>query len=92
MSNRQKSIISNFSERPRKHARTGDDPDALALGDTARSARIQAGLTQDQLALTSGVGRDTIMAIENGRGSVGLGKALRVLKALGLRIVPQERS
>ena len=86
-----KSAISNFSIHQRKHARAGDDPDARALGDTIRSARVEAGLTQDQLALTSGVGRDTIIALENGRGGVGLGKALRVLKALGLRIVPQER-
>lgn len=84
-------MITNFQSRPRKHAKTGTDPDALALGDTVREARIRSGLTQDQLALTSGVGRDTVMAIENGRGSVSLGRALRVLKALGLRIVPKER-
>jgi HTH-type transcriptional regulator/antitoxin HipB len=81
----------NFSQRARGHARQGDDPDALALGEIIRISRVDAGLTQDQLALASGVGRDTVMAIENGRGSVGLGKALRVIKALGLRIVPQER-
>lgn len=81
----------NFSLRVRGHARRGNDPDALALGEIIRISRVDAKLTQDQLALASGVGRDTIMALENGRGSVGLGKALRVIKALGLRIVPQER-
>jgi DNA-binding XRE family transcriptional regulator len=48
-------------------------------------------LTQDQLALASGVSRDTIIAVENGRGSVRLGNALRVLKALGLHFVTKER-
>jgi DNA-binding XRE family transcriptional regulator len=85
------STRTNFSPKARGHARRGDDPDALALGEIVRTARINAQLTQDQLALASGVGRDTVIAIENGRGSVGLGKALQVIKALGLRIVPQER-
>jgi len=81
----------NFSPRARGHARQGDDPDALALGEIVRATRIDAQLTQDQLALASGVGRDTIIAIENGRGTVGLGKALRVIKTLGLRVLPPER-
>lgn len=85
------STRTNFSPKVRGHARRGDDPDALALGEIVRTARIGAELTQDQLALASGVGRDTVIAIENGRGTVGLGKALQVIKALGLRIVPQER-
>lgn len=85
------STKTNFSSRVRGHARRGNDPDALVLGEIIRTSRIDAQLTQDQLALASGVGRDAIMALENGRGSVGLGKALRVIKALGLRIVPQER-
>lgn len=82
----------NFSVRARGHARQGDDLDALALGEVIRASRVDAQLTQEQLALTAGVGRDTVIAIENGRGTVGLGKALRVIKALGLRIVPQERA
>jgi DNA-binding XRE family transcriptional regulator len=81
----------NFSPRARGHARKGDDPDALALGEIVRATRIDAQLTQDRLALASGVGRDTIIAIENGRGTVGLGKALRVIKTLGLRVLPPER-
>lgn len=85
------STKTNFSPRARGHARQGEDPDARALGEVVRASRVEAQLTQEQLAMAAGVGRDTVMAIENGRGSVGLGKALRVIKALGLRILPQER-
>lgn len=84
-------MATNFSSKARRHAHRGDDPDALALGDTVRSTRVASGLTQDQLALAAGVGRDTVIAIESGRDSVRLGNALRVLKALGLQIVSQER-
>jgi HTH-type transcriptional regulator/antitoxin HipB len=86
------STKANFSARARAHARQGEDPDARLLGEVIRTSRVDAQLTQEQLALAAGVGRDTVIAIENGRGSVGLGKALRVIKALGLRIVPQERA
>lgn len=88
----KKSVITNFSRQPRRHAQRGNDPDVLALGDSVRAARIDSGLTQDQLALVSGVSRDTVMALEGGRGSITLGNALRVLKALGLQLRPQERS
>lgn len=87
-----KSVPANLSIVPRRHSRRGSEPEALALGDAVRAARIDNGLTQDQLALVSGVSRDTVMALEGGRGSVTLGKALRVMKALGLHIRPQERS
>ncbi|NII11734.1 helix-turn-helix domain-containing protein [Oleiagrimonas sp. C23AA] len=62
-----------------------------ALGERVRATRVGAGLTQDQLALASGVSRDTLIAVENGRESVRLGSALRVLKALGLHVVVKER-
>lgn len=86
-----KSDKTNFSVHVRRHARQGDDPDLRALGEAVRVARIDAGLTQDQLALASGVSRDTVIAVENGRGSVRLGNALRVLKVLGLQVVAGER-
>jgi y4mF family transcriptional regulator len=87
----KKSEKTNFSSRARSHARQGHAPDLLALGERVRATRVEAGLTQDQLALASGVSRDTVIAVENGRGSVRLGNALRVLKALGLHFVTRER-
>ncbi len=82
-----KSVNANLSSKARKHARQGDDADLLAVSGTIRAARAAAGLTQAQLALVSGVGRDTIIALENARPSVSLGSALRVMKGLGLTII-----
>ena len=72
----------------RKHARRGDNADLLALASAVRAARTGAGLTQAQLALVSGVGRDTVIALENARPGVALGSALRVMKGLGLTLAP----
>ncbi|GEM_PF-1597956 len=79
-----KSEKSNLGPRARRHAQRGDDADLLALADAVRAARSQAGLTQSELALVSGVGRDTVIALENGRPGVSLGNALQVMKGLGL--------
>jgi DNA-binding XRE family transcriptional regulator len=76
----------NFSSRVRSHARQGQDADLLALAAQVRMARAAAGLTQAQLSLVSGVGRDTVMALESARPGVSLGSALRVMRGLGLTI------
>ena len=76
---------------PRGHARRGDDADLLALADAVRTARTEAGLSQANLALVCGVGRDTVIALENGRSGVSLGPALRVLKGVGLTLAPVSR-
>ncbi|WP_211242918.1 helix-turn-helix transcriptional regulator [Sinimarinibacterium sp. CAU 1509] len=86
-----KSPKTNFSRIARGHAQRGNDADLLALADTVRAARTDANLTQADLALVSGVGRDTIIALENGRPGVSLGSALRVLKGLGLTLAPVPR-
>jgi DNA-binding XRE family transcriptional regulator len=83
-----KSAKTNFASSARRHARRGDNVDLLALAAAVRAARAQAGLTQAQLALVSGVGRDTVIALENARLSVSLGHALRVMKGLGLTLKP----
>jgi len=83
-----KSTKTNFSGAARKHARRGDNTDLLALAAAVRAARTHAALTQAQLALVSGVGRDTVIALENGRPGVSLGHALRVMKGLGLTLAP----
>lgn len=85
-----KSDKSNLQPQPRRHAQRGDDADLLALAAAIRAARSEAALTQDQLALVSGVGRDTVMALENARPGVSLGAALRVMRGLGLTIAPTQ--
>lgn len=83
-----KSEKTHIASRARRHARRGNNADLLALAAAVRAARTSSGLTQDQLALVSGVGRDTVMALENARPGVSLGSALRVMKGLGLTIAP----
>ncbi len=85
-----KSDKTNFRSTARRHAQRGDDADLLALAEAIRAARADAALTQAQLALVSGVGRDTVIALENARPGVSLGHALRVMKGLGLTIAPAQ--
>jgi DNA-binding XRE family transcriptional regulator len=88
----RKSATTHLPLRARKHAKRGADADLLNLAAAVREARATAGLTQAQLALVSGVGRDTVMALENARPGVSLGSALRVVKGLGLTIIPSART
>ncbi|HEX2161170.1 MAG TPA: type II toxin-antitoxin system Y4mF family antitoxin [Thermoleophilaceae bacterium] len=56
------------------------------LGRAVRAARLELGLTQDDLALASGTGRRFIVNLESGKSTVRLDAVLAVLAALGLRI------
>lgn len=62
---------------------------AKDMGSLVRQARRDRGWTQVQLAERAGVSRDWIIRLEQGRGSVELGLALRTLKALKLVILAQ---
>ena len=57
-----------------------------ALGQAARTARKQLGLTQPQLALAAGVGVRFIVDLEVGKPTVRLENVLRVLHALGVKL------
>lgn len=63
----------------------------LELGDTIRAARVRAEMTQEELALVSGVGREFVIQLENGKPGVSLGNTGRVMRALGLRIKAVEK-
>ncbi len=54
-----------------------------SLGQAARAARKQLGLTQPQLALAAGVGVRFIVELEAGKPTLRLENVLRVLHALG---------
>lgn len=56
------------------------------LGRTVREARLRHGLRQDQLAAAAGVGVRFLIELEHGKPTARLGKALDVLRALGLRV------
>ena len=55
------------------------------IGATVRKARKAQGLRQDELAGAAGVGLRFIVELEAGKPTAQLGKALRVLEALGCR-------
>lgn len=61
-------------------------PEALAakFGEQVKNRRADLGMTQDDLALASGVGRRFIIELERGKPTCQLGPALMVLATLGL--------
>jgi len=69
-----------------------NDPKRVAAWDRRRHrvglriqrARIERGLTQEQLALLSGVSRNVLMDVEHGRRSILLDRIFDIAKALGL--------
>ena len=56
------------------------------LGKFIKKERKAMGLTQAELALTSGTGMRFISDLENGKPTCQIGKTLTVLKTLGLRL------
>lgn len=72
--------------KPRRHAKQGASPVIAGIAVRARVARVAAGLSQSDLALTCGVARTTVIAIENGRPGVAIEKVQRVLSGLGLTL------
>ena len=56
------------------------------LGRFVKKKRKAMGLTQAELALTSGTGMRFIGDLENGKPTCQIGKTLTVLKTLGLRL------
>lgn len=57
--------------------------DSKSLGNAVREARRALGVTQDQLALTSGTNRRFIIELEQGKPTAQIGKVLQVLRTLG---------
>ncbi len=56
------------------------------LGKIIRQTRKEQGLTQEQLAATTGVGVRFIRELEQGKESCHIGKALQVVAMLGIDI------
>lgn len=57
------------------------------LGAILKQARKKQGLTQEQLAATTGVGVRFIRELEQGKESCHIGKALKVAAMLGIDVV-----
>ena len=59
---------------------------SLELGQTIREARKEQGLTQEELAGMTGVGRRFISNVEKGKDTAEIGKILLILGILGIAI------
>lgn len=62
------------------------DPLLLAFGDTVRAARLKQGVSQEQLALLTGLDRSYMGGVERGDSNVTLLKMHAIAQALGLSV------
>lgn len=63
------------------------------IGIAVKSTRKRLGVTQKDLALTSGTGLRFIIEVEKGKPTCQIGKVLTVLHTLGIKLeinVPRE--
>lgn len=73
-----------------EHIRFVIDPtasDAPPVGETLRAMRKRQGVTQIEISLSTGLGQRAISEIETGRVEPRMGTVLRILAALGGRVV-----
>jgi HTH-type transcriptional regulator/antitoxin HipB len=56
------------------------------IGEIVRETRKKLGVTQRDLALTSGTGLRFIIDLEKGKSTCQIGKALSVLQTLGIKL------
>jgi y4mF family transcriptional regulator len=56
------------------------------IGALIRDTRKKLGVTQKDLALTSGTGMRFIIDLEKGKETCEIGKALAILNTLGIKI------
>jgi y4mF family transcriptional regulator len=56
------------------------------IGQMVRESRKRLGVTQKDLALTSGTGLRFVIDLEKGKETCQIGKVLTVLHTLGIRI------
>lgn len=57
-----------------------------AVGETVRSARKQAGMTQKELGDLAGIKQPNVAALEKGRGNLSLDQLEKIADALGLSV------
>jgi HTH-type transcriptional regulator/antitoxin HipB len=56
------------------------------LGKIVRDTRKKLGVTQRDLALTSGTGLRFVIDLEKGKETCQIGKALTILQTLGIKL------
>lgn len=60
--------------------------DAQSIGQAIRQQRRLLKVTQKDLAMTSGTGLRFIIDLEKGKPTCQLGKAIEIVKVLGLKL------
>jgi HTH-type transcriptional regulator/antitoxin HipB len=66
--------------------------DPKAIGSIIRELRKESHMTQAKAAAMCNVGARFLSDLENGKATIQLGKALKVLQAFGLRIILKKRT
>ena len=66
--------------------------DAASFGSALRKQRKRLGYTQAQVAAFSGCSAVFLSALENGKPTAELGRALRVANTLGINITANQRN
>jgi len=56
------------------------------IGNLIRATRKGLGVTQRELALTSGTGLRFVVDLERGKETCEMGKALNILQTLGIKL------
>jgi y4mF family transcriptional regulator len=64
--------------------------DVKCLGQAVREQRRRLKVTQKDLAMTSGTGLRFIIDLEKGKPTCQVGKALEIVRALGLNLEIRE--
>ncbi|MEU7137929.1 helix-turn-helix domain-containing protein [Nocardia sp. NPDC046473] len=59
----------------------------VQLGAALRKARVDAGLTQEQLGELAGVSRQLVSRVETGSPNGEIGRIIQIASALGLQVV-----
>ena len=89
-------ILKRHAEGSPSHPRLPSSPPTEIqttedLGQLVRRAREQKGLTQQEFADLTGVGRRFISELENGKPTIEFGKALKVALGAGISIHGRQR-
>lgn len=66
--------------------------DSKEIGAIIRELRKESKLTQAKAAAMCNVGSRFLSDLENGKATIQIGKALRVLNAFGLRVILKRRT
>lgn len=62
------------------------DAEAFCIGELLKEQRLQAGLTQKELAAQVGARTETISRLERGRSDVSLSSIFRIFAGMGRKV------